>query len=91
MAERGCARSRTSSRLAANDAANDSMRPYDDRRRKIIRVLAGSLFNNSELDSLVRYSTSGEPGPNDIFKRGGLVKKVKEAVLLCTSLRLIPA
>ena len=78
MAERGCARSRTSSRLAATEANDESLKPYDDRRRKTIRFLAGSLFNSKELESLVGLSTSGAPRPDDVFKRGGLMKKARQ-------------
>lgn len=77
MAERGCARSRTSSRLAVNDSGDDNLRPCDERRRKTVRAFAGSLFNTQELESLVRFSTSGPSRPADVFKRGGLMKKVK--------------
>ncbi|KAF8473792.1 Gti1/Pac2 family-domain-containing protein [Gautieria morchelliformis] len=75
MAERGCARSRTSSRLATNDASDENVRPHDSRHRRTIRLLAGSLFNADELENLVRMSISGESRINDVFKRGGLMKK----------------
>ena len=78
MAERGCARSRTSSRLAASNDTNQGLKQNDDRRRKTIRVLAGSLFNYKELESLIGLSTSGPPRPDDVFKRGGLMKKARQ-------------
>ncbi|KIJ50781.1 hypothetical protein M422DRAFT_245448 [Sphaerobolus stellatus SS14] len=77
MAERGSARIRTSARLLRSDpaATEEILDLYDDRRRKAIRNLTGSLFNQGEFENLLRWSTSGNSRPDDVFRRGGLVKK----------------
>ena len=79
MAERGSARIRTSARLLRSDpaATEEILDLYDDRRRKAIRNLTGSLFNQGEFENLLRWSTSGNTRQDDVFRRGGLVKKVK--------------
>jgi len=79
MAERGSARIRTSARLLRSDpgTSDEILDLYDDRRRKAIRNLTGSLFNHGEFENLLRWSASGSSKPDDVFRRGGLVKKVR--------------
>lgn len=72
MTKRGGARSRTAARLLGHTPESSA----DSSRRKYIRNLASSLFNKGELEFLELYSNSGYPRCDDIFKRGGLVKKV---------------
>lgn len=71
MAKRGGARSRTAARLLGHSPDSSA----DSPRRKYIRNLASSLFNRGELEYLDMYSNSGYSRPDDIFRRGGLVKK----------------
>jgi len=77
MAQRGCARMRTSARAAHNMATSneEGLSPSDDRHRKMLRSLTGSLFNEGELEELQQWFSSGMVRADDIFKRGGLIKK----------------
>ncbi|GJJ05943.1 hypothetical protein Clacol_000130 [Clathrus columnatus] len=71
MTKRGGARSRTAARLLGHTPESSA----ESQRRKYIRNLGSSLFNRGELEYLEMYSNSGYSKSDDIFKRGGLIKK----------------